>query len=229
VVDGLKSVGFSHRQFCLQIEALNSATRECAFRNEPIEYQSLVTTEHFRHFLHGFEAGTHGARTPSVEKVARNVDIGECTEPLETLPEKVGPNRCQVQIEKLGKTDSLLLCQVPRSLQKGPSAVFKKVFFSRRLELGDLRALDKIDRFSELLHNVEAVEDIQCLWSFLRDDLQIRMPHIAADEAKLGGALLSEHPEESEKSLDLPLRAAPEKPPEARHRAGRPWSGNDGL
>jgi len=94
VIEGLKSIRFSHRQFRLQIEPLNSATRECAFRYEPIEDQSLVTTEHFRHFLHGFKARTHGARTPSVEKVACNVDIAECPEPLEVLPENVGTNRC---------------------------------------------------------------------------------------------------------------------------------------
>ncbi len=41
------------------------------------------------------------------------------------------------------------------------------------------------------------------------------MPHVAANEAKLGGAFFPEHAEESKKGLDLSFGPAPEKPPEA--------------
>ena len=210
----LKSVSFSHRQFGFQIETLNGAARELAFCGEPVKNEILVPTEHLRHVLHGFDARTHGPSTPGVKKILSDLDIGECPESLEVFPKKIGPDRRQIQFEKLGETDRLFLREVLGALENSPAAICQKILLSGRLEFGNLHAPNLINGLSELLHDVKAIKNIQRLRGFLRDNFQVRAPHVAANEAKLGGTLFSEHAEEPEKSLDLSFRPAPKKPPE---------------
>ena len=164
--------------------------------------------------LHGFDARTHGPSAPGVKKILGDLDIGECPESLEVFPKKIGPDRRQIQFEKLGKADRLFLREVLGALENSPASICQKILLSGRIEFGNLQAPNLIDGLSELLHDVKAIKNIQCLRSFLRDDCQIRTPHVAANEAKLGGTLFSEHAEEPENGLDLSFRPAPEKPPE---------------
>ena len=173
VFERLKSVSFSHRQFGFQIETLNCAARELAFCCEPIEDEILVPTEHLRHVLHGFDARTHGPSAPGVKKILGDLDIGECPESLEVFPKKIGPDRRQIQFEKLGETDRLFLREVLWALENSPAAIFQKILLSGRLEFGNLHAPNLIDGLSELLHDVKAIKNIQCLRGFLRDDFQV--------------------------------------------------------
>ena len=54
--------------------------------------------EHLGHLLHGLEPGAHGPGAPGVEKVGRHPDVGEAPEPLEVLPEEIGPDGLQVEL-----------------------------------------------------------------------------------------------------------------------------------
>ena len=44
----------------------------------------------------------------------------------------------------------------------------------------DLGAADLLDRVAQMLSDVEAVQDVERVPGFLGDDLQIRLPHVAA-------------------------------------------------
>ena len=101
------------------------------------------------------------------------------------------------------------------AFENSPAAICQKILLSGRLKFGNLQAPNLIDGLSDLLHDVEPVENVQCLRIFLRDDFQVRIPHVAANEPELGGPFFSEHAKEPEKGLDLSFRPAPEKPPEA--------------
>ena len=164
--------------------------------------------------LHGFDARTHGPIAPGVKKILGDFDMGEGPESLEVFPKKISPDRRQIQFKKFGETDRLFLCEVLGAFENSPSAVCQKILLSGRLEFGNLQAPNLIDGLSELLHDVEPVENVQGLRSFLRNDFHIRMPHVAANEPELGGTFFSEHAEEPEKGLDLSFRPTPEKPPE---------------
>ena len=74
---------------------------------------------------------------------------------------------------------------------------------------------DLVDGLAELLHDMEPVENVQCLRGVLLDHIQVRPPHVAAHESKFGRAFFSEHLKELEQSLDLSLWPAPEKAPTA--------------
>ena len=174
-----------------------------------------MPTEHLRHMLQGFDARTHGPIAPGVKKILGDLHIAECPEPLKVFPKKVGSDRRQIQFKKFGKTNRLLLREVLGALEHSPAAVGQKILLPGRLEFGNLQTPDLIDGVSELFHDVKAIENDQGLRSFLRDHLQVRVPHVATDEPELGGAFFSEQPEEPEKRLDLSFRPAPEKPPEA--------------
>ena len=132
-----------------------------------------MPTEHLRHVLHGFDARTHGPSAPGVKKILGDLDIGECPESLEVFPKKIGPDRRQIQFEKLGETDRLFLREVLWALENSPAAIFQKILLSGRLEFGNLHAPNLIDGLSELLHDVKAIKNIQCLRGFLRDDFQV--------------------------------------------------------
>ena len=173
-----------------------------------------MPTEHLRHVLHGFDARAHGPSAPGMKKILGDFDMGEGPESLEVFPKKIGPDRRQIQFKKFGKADRLFLRKVLGALENSPAAICQKILLSGRLEFGNLQAPNLIDGLSELLHDREAIENIQGLRGFLRDDLQIRMPHVAANEPELGGTFFSEHAEEPEKGLDLSFGPAPEKPPE---------------
>jgi hypothetical protein len=58
---------------------------------------------------------------------------------------------------------------------------------------------------------MEAVEDVKRLGALFADDLQIRFPHIGADEADLRGEFIADHGEESAKGFDGPLSTHPEQ------------------
>ena len=111
--------------------------------------------------------------------------------------------------------DLTITGEVLGALEHSPAAVGQKILLSGRLEFGNLQTPDLIDGVSELFHDVKAIENVQGLRSFLRDHLQIRVPHVATDEPDLGGAFFSEHAEEPKKRFDLSFRPAPERPPEA--------------
>ncbi len=59
---------------------------------------------------------------------------------------------------------------------------------------------------------MEAVEDVQGVGRLLGDHLEIRCPHIAADELDLLATLLAELMEEAQQCFDPAFRAAPQKP-----------------
>ena len=133
-------------------------------------------------------------------------------EPLEILTQKVALDRRQVELEQFLQSSCLLLGEVFRTLQEQPAPAFENILLSVRFELLDLVATDLIDRLAEGPHDMEAIENIQCLRGLLGDDLEIRGPHVATDKLDLGAALFAEIVEEAQQRFRPALGAAPQKP-----------------
>lgn len=70
--------------------------------------------------------------------------------------------------------------------------MLEDVLLAVGLELPDFAAPDLIDCLAELPRDVEAIKNIQRLRGLLGDDVQVRRPHVAADEPELGAALRTE-------------------------------------
>src|SRR5664280_2825182 len=83
-----------------------------------------------------------------------------------------------------------------------------------RLCCGPLEMLggaDLIQRFIHLGDDVEAVEDMQRLGTFLANHIQVGLPHIRADELDLRSELLSDDGEETLEGFDGAFLADPEQ------------------
>ena len=72
-------------------------------------------------------------------------------------------------------------------------------------------AADLVDRLAQVLGDMEAVQDVKRVPRFLGGDLQIRFPHVAADERQGRGALLPEPAEELEQRLGASVLADPQQ------------------
>jgi hypothetical protein len=59
---------------------------------------------------------------------------------------------------------------------------------------------------------MKAVEDMQCLGTFLADHVQVGLPHVRADKLDLRSQLLSDGGEETLEGFDGAFLADPEQP-----------------
>ena len=75
----------------------------------------------------------------------------------------------------------------------------------------DLGAADLIDRLAHVLGDMKPVQDVERVPGLLGHDLQIRLPHVAADERERRGALLPEPAEEPEQRLGAAVLADPQQ------------------
>lgn len=128
---GPKPERFSHSQFCLEIQTLHGSAGKGAFGLEPVHDQRFVVLEHLGHFFHGLKFCAHSAFAPVVQEPSRDRGVLELPEALEVLPEKIGLDRLDVELQEIGEAGGLVLRQVLRPFQESPAG-----FFENGLSLG---------------------------------------------------------------------------------------------
>ena len=69
---------------------------------------------------------------------------------------------------------------------------------------------DLIQRLVHLGDDVEAVENVQRLGTFVADHVQVGLPHVRADKLDLGSEFLSDDSEEALEALDGAFLADPD-------------------
>ena len=210
---GPKPERFSHSQFCLEIQTLHGSAGKGAFGLEPVHDQRFVVLEHLGHFFHGLKFCAHSAFAPAVQEPSRDRGVLELPEALEVLPEKIGLDRLDVELQEIGEAGGLVLRQVLRPFQESPAGFFENGL-SLGLERLVLLAPDLVDRLAELLHDVESVEDVFGLRSALPDGVEEWGPHVGADVLEKGASFLTELLEEAQKGVGLPVDPAPEETPD---------------
>lgn len=167
--------------------------------------------------------GAHGPGAPRVKEPAGHPDIGEGPEPLEVLPEEIGPNGLQVEFQEFRETNGLLLREVLGTLEERSSAVFEEVVPAVLLEGRSFLAPDLVDGLAELLHDMEPVKNVQCLRGLLLDHIQVRPPHVAVHESKFGRAFLFRTFERIGAESRPFARVRTSEGVDSRHPANRPW------
>ena len=101
---------------------------------------------------------------------------------MEVLPQEVGAHRPQVVPQQLRQLDRLFVGPVLWTLQEAPPRLSQDRLVTLTLQPFRLISPDLIDRFAELLHDVEPVQYVYRLREFLSNDIQVRPPHVATDE-----------------------------------------------
>src|ERR1039457_5742726 len=104
----------------------------------------------------------------------------------------------------------MFLIEVFWSFQKQPATIQEDIFLLLSLEQHDLASAYLVNRFIELLHDMEAIKDVQSVWCLFLDYLEIWWPHIATDIFEILTALFAKFMKEPEQGLCLALHAAPE-------------------
>src|SRR5207244_4611752 len=99
-----------------------------------------------------------------------------------------------------------------RALEQEPPRLGEQRGSSLLTEGMDFGAAHVIDGIAHVLRDVKAVEDVERVARLLGDDLQIRLPHVAADEPERSGALLPEPAKKLEERFGAPVLADPEQP-----------------
>ena len=103
---------------------------------------------------------------------------------MEILLEEVGPNGLQVNGDEFLKFDRLLLSTVLWTLEQASSAAGEYRLLSLDLECLEFSRPDFINGLVHMAHDVETIENIDGLAGFLGHNLQVRFPHVSADESQ---------------------------------------------
>src|SRR3990172_2308753 len=197
--------------FQLVVQAFDGTGRDLATGSEPVEDEGLVVTEAAGGLLHGLELRPHHLGAPAVQEDAGPVrrDVGP--EELEFLPQEVATNGAQGVAHELGQLDVLLGRAILRPLEEGPACALQDLAQSLRLQLLGLLPADLVDLLVHVGHDVKAVQDVDRLLGLLGDDLEVGLPHVAADEAQGDGSLAAELAEETQHRLHRAVAPNPQE------------------
>ena len=171
-----------------------------------------MAAQHLGNLLHRLEARAHDLHAPLVEERPGPIDGAVVPEVIKPFPEQHGPNRPEVVLDKLPEAGALIARLMLSSFQEEPARLREQRLSPSLSERADFRAPDAINGVAHVPRDVKAVQDVEGMSGFLRDDLQIGLPHVAADERECGGALLPEPAEKPEQCLGASVLPDPQQP-----------------
>jgi hypothetical protein len=208
-----KSIRFSGSEFQAIIETLDNAAGNSLFSPKPIKQKLPVRPKHPSHFLHGLNAGAHHAHAPKIEKFSGPEWGYVLPEELKVLLEQVTAHCLQVVAKKITEFDFLLRCQILRSLQKTPAGMSKDGVPAFVLQLTSLLSANLINCLVHMHDDMKTVQEMNGLAGFLGDDLEVRLPHIAADKEQLRRPLFAEGSEKAQQGFDGSVLPHPQQSP----------------
>src|ERR1700694_4418409 len=133
-------------------------------------------------------------------------------EDVELLAEQNRSCCPEVGAEDVAELDLVFVGTVFRPAEDVPPAVFEQFAAAAADQMAGLRGADLIDGLAQLGHDVKAVEHVQAMSGPLANDLQVRLPHVATDEAKPLDPIGTEPIEERPESFRGPLLTDPDQP-----------------
>src|SRR5215469_13624416 len=113
--------------------------------------------------------------------------------------------------EEITETEVLLVTKILATLQQQPAGLFQHRVTPFAFHAAGFLGADLVERLVHFGDDVEPVENVQRLGTFLLDDLQIWLPHIRADEGDLGDDLLAHGGEEFLEGFDGSFSPDPEQ------------------
>ena len=161
--------------------------------------------------LHRVDLRSHSSSAPAVEEFPRPVGGDVAPKELKVLFEQVASDRLEVVAQQISQLDVLGGSEILGAFEQPPSTALEHRHEPLGLELTGFGGSYLVDRLIDVGDDMEAVKDMDGLWSFLRQHLQVGLPHVAANELQLCAALFAELSEESQQSPDGAFFADPQE------------------
>src|ERR1039457_4460712 len=180
--EGAEAVGSSHDDFGFVIETLDDTAGKFLARLEIVQQQLTMLPERPSELLHWLDTAAHDLVAPEVEELSGPWRRVLSPELFGVLPQQGGANRLQVVAEQVAKPNLLLGGEVFLALEHAPARLFQQRLVAVTEEpLGFLGA-HFVQSLAHLGHDVEPVQYMQGVDTLLADDVQVRLPHIRANE-----------------------------------------------
>src|SRR5712691_4809634 len=208
---GTEAIRLSGGQFRLVIQALDGGSGNLAARPKPVEEQRAMAPQHAGDLLHRLDLRSHDLDAPFIEKRPGPVDRPVGPERLERLPQQGRADGSEIVAHQIREPHALVGGAMLMSLEQNPAGLGQPRLPAAPPQIVDLRSPHVVDRVAHMLGDVEAVEDVERMASFLRDHLQIRLPHVAADEPQDSGPVPPKPAEERQQGFDAALLADPQQ------------------
>ncbi len=205
------AVRLSGGDFDFVVETLDNACGDYPSGSKPVQDQWPMSAQRLGDFLHRFDLRAHGAGAPAIEESSSPVGGDVAPEELEVLLEQVASHRLEVVAQQVGELDLLGFAEVLGAFEQAPATALEHRFEPLALEFSGFGSTDLVDGLVHVCGDVEAVEDMACLRSFLGHDFQVGFPHIAAYVLQRRAALLAELTEEPQQGLDRASLADPQE------------------
>src|ERR1039457_3236754 len=134
-------------------------------------------------FLKGSQPGTHGRTHPFLQVIAGPLGLPVIPEQLKSFFEVVGTHDRRVPPHQRRKALFLVVAEIPRILQQQPAAALEGhlLFLTQPTHF---TPPDFLDRFVEVLDDVEPVEQDLRLGRVLFHQIGVGRPHVHADHAQ---------------------------------------------
>src|ERR1039457_3969420 len=188
----------SHGDFGFVVKALNDA-RKWLLSAEVVEDQFAMPTQGAGDLFHGLDPGPQDLAAPFVEELASPGGRVVIPELLKGFLQKVSADSLQVAAEQFARPEALFDLQILVAHQQHPARFLQHGTGTFGGHAARFAGVDLIESFVHLSHDVEPVEDVQSLGAFFADELQVRLPHVGADENDLRGDFFTD---DGEKSLE---------------------------
>jgi hypothetical protein len=206
-----EAIRFSGCQFPLAVDSLDSACRDGAQGEEPVDDRRPVPPRTLNDFLHWRKPAAQRLSARRLEELARPCRAGISPEPLELLEEQMGPDALEVVLQEVSELGGLVVGEVLGPLEQASAGTSEGSLVAIPAQLSELLPPHLVDRHVHVPHDVEEVEHLQGLPNLLRDHVEVRLPHIAAHETDAGPDVVGECLEESSQALLSALMRHPEQ------------------
>ena len=190
-----EAIGFSGGQFEFMVETLHGTAGNRLFGTKPVQEELAMGAQHAGYLLHRFYARPHRLGAAVVQEFARPVRGNILPEELEAFFKEITSYSFEIEFQQIRQLGLLNIRKVLRPLEQTPARMFENVH-----PFGPQRAgILSPDLVYGLVHvhgDVKAIKHVDGLASFLGDNLQVRFPHVAADEAQSSRPFVAERSKE---------------------------------
>src|SRR6266853_3019654 len=207
---GTKTIGSSHGYFGFVVQSLDHTAGNLLSGLEIVEQQLAVSAQRSGDLLHRRDAGSHGLLAPKIQKHAGPGGRVVFPELLKIFFEEIGTDGLEVVAEQISQTELLLRGEILFALEHAPARLLEQRLVAVLSHSACFGGADLIQRLVHLGDDVEAVENVQRLGTFLADHVQVGLPHVRADKLDLGSESVSDDSEEALEALDGAFLADPQ-------------------
>jgi len=187
-----KAIGTSGDHSDFVVEAFDRAVGDFTFGLEPIEDEFLVGAEHAGDLAHGLEAAAKGTLAPDIQEGGRPSEGTVAPEVLEGFLEHPRSGGGQFGVQEAVEFLLGSAADAAAAAQQCPAHVLELGGLGTTAQSVALGAAHLVNGLVEVRGDVKAVEDVERVTRLGGDDLEVGLPHVAADKTQAADDFRSE-------------------------------------